>query len=34
VIVDGRNLYDPILLKDRGFAYYGIARGESINKAS
>lgn len=33
VIVDGRNLYDPILLKERGFAYYGIGRGESIQKA-
>jgi UDPglucose 6-dehydrogenase len=32
VIVDGRNLYDPILLKNRGFAYYGIGRGESIQK--
>lgn len=32
VIVDGRNLYDPALLKERGFAYYGIGRGESINK--
>ncbi|WP_114327136.1 UDP-glucose dehydrogenase family protein [Candidatus Colwellia aromaticivorans] len=32
VIVDGRNLYDPILLKDRGFSYYGIGRGESIQK--
>jgi UDPglucose 6-dehydrogenase len=33
VIVDGRNLYDPALLKERGFAYYGIGRGESIQKA-
>ncbi len=32
VIVDGRNLYDPALLKERGFTYYGIGRGESINK--
>ena len=32
VIVDGRNLYDPVLLKERGFAYYGIGRGESIQK--
>ncbi|MBL0689684.1 MAG: UDP-glucose/GDP-mannose dehydrogenase family protein [Pseudoalteromonas sp.] len=30
VIVDGRNLYDPTLLKQRGFAYYGIGRGESV----
>jgi UDPglucose 6-dehydrogenase len=33
VIIDGRNLYDPELLKERGFAYYGIGRGESIQKA-
>jgi len=32
VIVDGRNLYDPELLNQRGFAYYGIGRGESVNK--
>lgn len=32
VIVDGRNLYEPALLKQRGFAYYGIGRGESIQK--
>lgn len=32
VIVDGRNLYDPDLLKTRGFAYYGIGRGESVTK--
>jgi len=33
VIVDGRNLYDPELLKARGFAYYGIGRGESVVKS-
>lgn len=32
VIVDGRNLYDPALLKQRGFSYYGIGRGESVTK--
>ena len=32
VIVDGRNLYDPELMKDKGFAYYGIGRGESVVK--
>jgi len=32
VIIDGRNLYDPVLLKERGFSYYGIGRGESIKK--
>ena len=32
VIVDGRNLYDPALLNKRGFAYYGIGRGDSVKK--
>lgn len=31
VIFDGRNLYDPERLNKRGFVYYGIGRGESIN---
>lgn len=30
VIFDGRNLYDPSRMKELGFAYYGIGRGESI----
>lgn len=33
VIVDGRNLYDPAQLNERGFAYYGIGRGDSVKKA-
>jgi UDPglucose 6-dehydrogenase len=32
VIVDGRNLYDPALLKKRGFSYYAIGRGDSIKR--
>lgn len=32
VIVDGRNLYDPALLKQRGFSYYAIGRGDSVKK--
>lgn len=28
VIVDGRNLYDPKTMKDKGFSYYAIGRGE------
>ncbi|MBC8953814.1 UDP-glucose/GDP-mannose dehydrogenase family protein [Xenorhabdus sp. PB62.4] len=31
VIFDGRNLYDPERLQSRGFTYYGIGRGASIN---
>jgi len=30
VIVDGRNMFDPSDLKDLGFHYYGIGRGDSI----
>ena len=30
VIVDGRNLFDPVFMKDRGFIYYAIGRGESV----
>ncbi|MBN2340147.1 MAG: UDP-glucose/GDP-mannose dehydrogenase family protein [Deltaproteobacteria bacterium] len=32
VIVDGRNLYDPELLKEMGFVYYAIGRGESVKR--
>ncbi|CNH08108.1 UDP-glucose dehydrogenase family protein [Yersinia pekkanenii] len=32
VIFDGRNLYDPERLNSRGFTYYGIGRGMSINR--
>jgi UDPglucose 6-dehydrogenase len=31
LIFDGRNLYDPEQLRNRGFAYYGIGRGETCN---
>jgi UDPglucose 6-dehydrogenase len=27
VIVDGRNLYDPATMHDRGFIYRGVGRG-------
>lgn len=30
IIVDGRNLYDPARMKKRGFVYYAIGRGESV----
>lgn len=29
VIVDGRNLYEPVRMQEHGFIYYGIGRGES-----
>ena len=29
-IFDGRNLYDPERMKRRGFTYYAIGRGDSI----
>jgi UDPglucose 6-dehydrogenase len=32
IIVDGRNLFDPELLKQRGFAYYAIGRGDSVKQ--
>jgi UDPglucose 6-dehydrogenase len=31
VIFDGRNIYDPDLLKNQGFTYYAIGRGESLS---
>ncbi|PWK50887.1 UDP-glucose dehydrogenase family protein [Pleionea mediterranea] len=31
VIIDGRNLYDPALVEEKGIAYYGIGRGRSVN---
>lgn len=34
VIVDGRNLYDPTLMKKYGFTYYGIGRGDSVTDVS
>jgi UDPglucose 6-dehydrogenase len=33
VVFDGRNLYDPSLLKNQGFRYFGIGRGESVHRS-
>jgi UDPglucose 6-dehydrogenase len=30
VIFDGRNIYDPRVMKEKGFVYYGIGRGRKI----
>jgi UDPglucose 6-dehydrogenase len=30
VIFDGRNLYDPSMLKKLGFSYYAVGRGEGV----
>jgi UDPglucose 6-dehydrogenase len=32
VIFDGRNLYDPSLLKGQGFRYFAIGRGDSLRR--
>ncbi len=29
VIFDGRNLYDPVMMRSKGFTYYGMGRGEN-----
>ncbi|MGB0496026.1 MAG: UDP-glucose dehydrogenase family protein [Kangiellaceae bacterium] len=31
LIVDGRNLFDPVDMKDKGFSYYAIGRGLSVS---
>ncbi|WP_448552195.1 UDP-glucose dehydrogenase family protein [Thalassotalea montiporae] len=30
VVVDGRNLYEPSMMKEKGFSYYAIGRGDSV----
>lgn len=34
LVVDGRNLYTPDVMKDLGIEYYGIGRGKSIERAN
>ena len=34
VIFDGRNLYDPRVMRSSGFHYYGIGRGDSVSVAA
>lgn len=31
LIFDGRNLYDPVHMREKGFVYYAMGRGESVN---
>lgn len=30
IVIDGRNLYDPVLMKKHGLRYYAVGRGESV----
>lgn len=30
VVFDGRNLFDPLQLREAGFTYYGIGRGQAV----
>jgi hypothetical protein len=30
VIFDGRNLYDPTIMREMGFDYYAVGRGQSL----
>jgi len=32
IIIDGRNLYDPVKVREAGLMYYAIGRGDSIQK--
>lgn len=30
IVIDGRNIYDPIKMRELGFEYYGVGRGQSL----
>lgn len=32
VVIDGRNIYDPIKMRELGFEYYGVGRGQSLKQ--
>ena len=34
VVFDGRNIWDPILLEEKGFRYYGVGRPSTIGSAA
>ena len=34
LVLDGRNLYDPALMKQQGFEYVGIGRSEAMPRAT
>lgn len=32
VVIDGRNIYDPVKMRELGFTYYGVGRGQSLKQ--
>ncbi len=34
LVFDGRDLFDPVLVRGLGIEYYGIGRGEGVQQAS
>jgi len=33
LVVDGRNMFDPVIMENKGIRYYGIGRGLSVNNS-